>query len=380
MLKNCEKKLAKQRRGGLLGFACAALLLCLTYAPNVLAQTQDDAQDEQRGLVPIFESARPPAQTGKVTTKKQRRPAPNSAAVQAGKLNSAAASTAPVYQRIRKKVNSGKIALADKPKPRPKPNNSQPNNSQQNTAQTNRPPRPPQTNANDLPLQRAQQIGVTIWQLFENQANNGEANSAAALSEPGRLLTPVRVGSETLFQNGDLVRLSIESAKSGYLYIVNEELRADGTTGAPVLVFPSKRINRGNNRIQPGKLIELPNLRGNPFYFELRPQNADGQSLVAEVLTVIITDRPIANLKIGDQPLALSAKTLAEWRSKWAGRAEIFESQNVERTVYSRAELESATGARLLTLADPLPNTVFLVENKRTGGALVTLPLWYAAQ
>ncbi len=375
MLKICRKTRSERRRSGLLGFVFAALLLCSINAPNVSAQTQNDAQDEpQRGLVPIFEAARPPAKiapTGKLPLKKPRRPATNSAVVQAGKLNVAAAT--PVYRRIRKKVNSGKIALADKPKPRLKPNNSQ-----QIAAQTNRPPRPAQTNVNDLPVQRARQIGVTIWQLFENQANDGAANSAAALSEPGRLLTPVRVGSETLFHNGDLVRLSIESAKSGYLYIVNEELRADGTTGDSFLVFPSKRINNGNNRISPGKLIELPDLLGNPFYFELRPQNADGQSLLAEVLTIIITDRPIANLKIGAQPLRLSSKTIGEWRGKWAGRAEIFESQNAERTVYSSAERDAATGARLLTLADPLPNTIFLVENKPTGGALVTLPLWYA--
>ena len=417
-----RKKLNKRNR---LKFICPALFGLLAFfaahAPDAAAQ------DNGRDLVPVFESARPNDDGGKPKesaagnrrkktaataggqTKQTSKTSKTNQASQTSQANNS--KPAPVYQRIRQKVNSGKVARDDKPKRRPNQNITAQNSNQSNQSkqskqsnqsnqskvsgasnqskrpkisggsnQSNRPPIGTQNNPNDLPVSSSQQIGVTIWQLYEARQNAGGEILADALNGNQRLLTPFRVGFDTLFQDGALVRLSIEAAKPGYLYVVNEELYDDDTTGAPQLVFPNGRINGGNNRVAPGAPVELPDLRGNPFYFEMRRRNTADKTVIAEVLTVIITERPIANLKTGAQPLEISAGNLREWRDKWAGRAEIFESPDDTRAAYTKAEREAAGGARALTPGDALPNTVFLVENKRRGGALITVPLWYEAE
>lgn len=433
--KSLRKDLNKKNR---FKFICPALLALLAFfavcAPDAAAQ------DKGRDLVPVFESARPNDESGKTnesaTGNRRKKTVGATAGGQTSKTNQANKTNpanqannskpAPVYQRIRQKINSGKVARDDKPKRRPNQNitaqnsnqSSQSNQSKQSKQSNqssqsnqskrlkessaanqskrpkvsgganqtsganaaNRPPVGAQNNANDLPLSNSQQIGVTIWQLYEARRDAGGEILADALSGNQRLLTPFRVGFDTLFQDGALVRLSIEAAKPGYLYVVNEELYDDDTTGAPQLVFPNGRIGGGDNRVAPGAPVELPDLRGNPFYFEMRRRNTADKTVIAEVLTVVITDRPIANLKTGAQPLEISADNLRQWRDKWAGRAEIFESPDDTRTAYTKAEREAATGARALTIGDALPNTVFLVENKRRGGALITVPLWYEAE
>ena len=53
---------------------------------------------------------------------------------------------------------------------------------------------------------------------------------------------------------GQRVRLSIESARTGYLYVINRELYADGSTGEPYLIFPTTRLHRGDNKVTIGRI------------------------------------------------------------------------------------------------------------------------------
>ena len=199
---------------------------------------------------------------------------------------------------------------------------------------TKRPPKPKQA---DIPETKAQQIGITLWQI---KGGN-----------------PERVSIDTIFRPFDRVRFSVESSRRGYIYIINFELRADDTVGNARLIFPSKQVRNGANLVVPGKPIELPNLNGSPFYFEFRPNNEN--SAIAEMLTVIITDQPIPGLVTGDQPALISEKTLNGWRTKWAGRAEIFESSGNQKA-YTQKERQAAGGGASLTGADPLPQTIFM--------------------
>lgn len=319
-------------------FAATVLL----FAGNQAA-AQEQNTPQTRGIDPVFYEVRPPSASVQPDKKPPKRPS---------------------YQRISQRINSGKVGREDKPKRRPpnKPNQNKPN----------------QTAQADLPVNKSQQIGVTLWHLLTTTYKGMEQT----LPIPGtdgrsRFLTPVRVSLDTLFESGDYVRLSFEASRRGYLYVIDQEMYADGTLGDAMLVFPNKRIRKGANLVMPGKPVELPDLKGNPFYFELRPQNADGKTIISEVLSVIITDKPIAGLTIGEQPILISPTKLAEWRKKWAGRAEIFERENAAAEGYTKAEREAANGTGKLTASDPLPNTVFLVESNRSGGALITVPLWY---
>ena len=329
-----------------------AVCLFLSVGTTIYAQ-QNDNQPKPRDIVPVFEAARPPESAAVPNKLPDKRP-PNK-------------TPHPVYSRISQKINSGKVGKIGRPG-------------------TTRPPKP---SANkppaDIQVAQARQIGITLWKLTPARSQNANAaNDDGLISQitgnRTRYLMPTRTSSETLFETGDYVRMAIEAAQRGYLYIVDQELYADGTTGDAYLVYPNKRLRGGAKIMTAGSPVEIPDLTNNPFYFELRPQSDDGKLITAEVLSVIITDAPIAGLKIGDRPLLVSEAMLNGWRTKWAGRAEIFEPQTNGQNGYTKAERLAAGGKGKLTKNDPLPQTVFLVEGNRRGGTLISVPLWYGQE
>jgi hypothetical protein len=309
----------------------SCLLMVFTFFVfSIQASAQ---QDKSRGIFPVFEKNRPAQKSTRKTPKSKRRKP---------------------YKRKSWKKNTGQIRKSDRPgKGRRRP--------------------PVQA---DISEARARQIGITLWKLNEVRFNSRIETFPLVEEGRRRYLQPERVSIDTVFDSYDKVRFTVESSRRGYLYIVNQEMYRDGTLGNAYLVFPNTRINRGRNLVSPGRPIELPDLNGNPFYFELRPKNSDGQSLTAEILTVIITDRPIPGLRIGSTPNLILESTLDGWKTKWAGRAEVFESDD-EDTAYTRNERKAAGGLVALTAEDPLPKTVFLIEANRNSGSLITVPLWY---
>lgn len=344
------------------------IAFCLIFVSQIKAQNVNGVQDNpsvSRDIVPEFETARP-----NVTV---------SGDIQIGGSVFAVKKTVKQpYKRISQRPNSGKIQRIDKPKRRTQKISigSSIGIKSQTTVATAR------IKTTDLPVNRSQQIGLTLWKLSPTTAANsveGGEDLPFTGTADARFLTPTRVSLDTLFETGDYVRLSLETSRRGYIYIVDQEMYADGSLGDAFLVFPNKRIRNGANTVAPGKPVELPDLTGNPFYFELRPQNSNGKAIISEVLSVIVTEKPIAGLSIGENPVLITPAKLAGWRSKYAGRAEIFERESATtKQGYTKAERDAANGSGTLTNSDSLPNTIFLVENKSTsGGVLVTIPLWY---
>ena len=70
--------------------------------------------------------------------------------------------------------------------------------------------------------------------------------------------TPERIEVDTPLKVNDRVRLSVESPRDGYLYVIDREQYADGSLGDAYLIFPTRRTRGGDNRVRPGKLIDIP--------------------------------------------------------------------------------------------------------------------------
>jgi hypothetical protein len=208
------------------------------------------------------------------------------------------------------------------------------------------------------PAGTVSEIGVTIWKL-----------RAAAPGDTARLLvqdpqgavqwTPQRVEAGTPLALGDRVRVSVESPRDGYLYVIDREQYADGTTSEPYLIFPTTRARGGDNRVTAGRLIELPAQTDAPPFFTLQ---ATRPNQVAELITVLISQQPLMDVTPGTGPQALSRETVARWEKEAGSTVEQLEMVGGAGRAWSNQEQRAGADAtRLLTQQDPPPQTVFRV-------------------
>ena len=221
-----------------------------------------------------------------------------------------------------------------------------------------------------------EEVGVTVWRLRPSRSSD----------EGGRVLvqeglkqaewTPERIEADTPLKIGDRVRLSVESPRPGFLYIIDREQYADGSFGEPMLIFPTLRTRGGDNRVEPGRLIDIPAQEDQYSYFTAQPAGTR-RDQVAEVLTVILVPQPLP-LQIAAQPLRMAETEVNGWEKLWGGVAERLELVGGAGRIWTMEE--KAAGAALgrqLTQAGPPPQTVYRVARKAGGPLLVTVPLRY---
>lgn len=134
-------------------------------------------------------------------------------------------------------------------------------------------------------------LGMTIWRLSPTQCPIPDCPlPKASDSSKGLVDTATRINDNVPLNNGERVRLGLESlAQSGYVYIVDREQFDDGSMGEAFLIFPTRKIDDGENRMHPGQQIHLPRAGG---CFCVKSRNSQ-KLLVADVLTVILSRTPL---------------------------------------------------------------------------------------
>lgn len=213
-------------------------------------------------------------------------------------------------------------------------------------------------------------VGVTVWRLRPSKSSD-EAEVRELIHRQGEW-TPERVGGGTPLVEGSKVQLTIESPKSGYLYVFDREMFADNTFGEPILIFPTLNINGGDNKVSAGRVIEIPSADDNPPYYTLKRSRDDH---VGESLTVIVSDQPLSDLTIGRGALRVSASQFAAYEKQWGGMTEQLELENGAGRPMSKAEKAAAVGDRELTQNDSPPQTIYRVQARPGQPLLLTIPL-----
>lgn len=225
------------------------------------------------------------------------------------------------------------------------------------------------------------QLGLTLWRLRPSmETDRGarllEQESASAGDE--REWTPERVEAESQLRIGDRLRLSIESPRTGYLYVIDREQYSDGTLGDPYLIFPTLRTRGGDNQVRAGRLIEIPSQEDSPPYFKLTRSR---ENQTGEVLTVIVTPRPIEELSIERNRLKLTSEQVVRWEKMWGVSAERFEMDGGAGTAWTKEEQGAgATMGRSLTQEEPGPQTIYRVAVKSGTPLLITVALGYGSR
>lgn len=203
-------------------------------------------------------------------------------------------------------------------------------------------------------------LGVTIWRLRASIEKDSNEGRILLEEESGKAAewTPERVEADTVFAAGQRLRLSIESPRSGYLYVVDREIYADGSMSEPYLVFPTLRNNNGDNQVSAGKVIELPN----KTVFRLSPSRPDYRG---ELLTLLVTPEPIKEIVVKPSISKIDAKLVTQWEKDWSAPIERFEMIGGQGKTRTKAESEAGQeGKRILTQEDELPQTLYRVAVK----------------
>jgi len=216
-------------------------------------------------------------------------------------------------------------------------------------------------------------LGVTVWRLRRSQASDsGESRLLIQETENQRTesveWTPQRVEADTPFAAGDRVRLSIESPRAGYLYVVDRELYADGTTSDPYLIFPTQRMRDGDNSVRAGKVIELPGRSA----FKLTPLRDDYRG---ERLTILVTGEQLPGVSVPMDAERLDPARVTQWETQWAAASERLELVGGAGQVYTGTEKDAAAQGRLLTQADELPQTLYRVLSAPGAPVVISVPL-----
>jgi len=220
-------------------------------------------------------------------------------------------------------------------------------------------------------------IGVTLWRLRPSRSTEtGERIITHDGPESVEWL-PERVSSTGRLSEGDRIRISIEAARTGYLYVVDQEIYADGSKGEPFLIFPTTRTRSGDNSVKAGRVIEIPTQDDAPPYFTLKRTRADH---VGENVIVLVTPTPIEGLGINDKALRLSDETLASWERSWGAQTGRLEMANGNGKPWTRQEKEAgADGTRSLKADEPTPQTIYYRPGaSSTVPVLVKVELQYA--
>src|SRR5581483_7638283 len=138
-----------------------------------------------------------------------------------------------------------------------------------------------------------EEIGITIWRLRPARDNDQGGRVLVLDGLKQMQYTPERIEANTPLNIGDRVQ-----------YV-------DGSLGEPMLIFPTLRTRGGDNRVMPGRLIDIPAQEDQYSYFTAAPAGSR-RDQVAEVLTFILVTAPL-QLQIADQPIKLAEQQMASW-------------------------------------------------------------------
>ncbi len=213
-------------------------------------------------------------------------------------------------------------------------------------------------------------VGVTVWRLRPSRSSDA-AEVRELIHRQGEW-TPERVGGGTPLVEGSKVQLTIESPRTGYLYVFDREMYADNTFGDPVLIFPTLNLNGGDNKVSAGKVIEIPSADDNPPYYTLKRSRDDH---TGESLTVIVSDKPLTDLTIGRGALRISGEQFATYEKQWGVLTQQLELENGAGRAMSKSEKAAAAGKADLTQDDSPPQTIYRIQAKPGQPLLLTIPL-----
>jgi hypothetical protein len=218
-----------------------------------------------------------------------------------------------------------------------------------------------------------QTVGITVWQLRRAEATDSGARllmQETPSSKPVEYV-PYRIRLDQPLHVGDCVRVAIEFPREGFLYVVDRERYGDGKVGDPYLIFPVENLNHGDNHVSPGRLIEIPG-QADPVS-ALKVVRRDERHIGEELLVLFSPER-LTSVPVAKPNTALPAELVENWERELPA-ATLRLDLAADGDLWTTAEKSAGADQRLLTQADPMPQSIFAAAAAPNGPFLVHVPL-----
>jgi hypothetical protein len=121
-----------------------------------------------------------------------------------------------------------------------------------------------------------------------------------------------------------------------------------------------------------GRVVEIPSSDNKPPYYTLKRSRPDHEG---ELLTVLVTDKPLAELPAGRRAVKLSKEQFELYEKKWAAQTQQLDLIGGAGTAITKVERAAGKGEQLLTQEDSLPQTIYRIQAKPGQPLLLTVPL-----
>jgi Domain of unknown function (DUF4384) len=162
---------------------------------------------------------------------------------------------------------------------------------------------------------------------------------------------PVRVDPAKIFHSGDAVRLMLEPNIDGFLYIFQTE---NGQN--PTMIFPDRRLQKGDNRIQAHVPYEIPS-RTEPDP-RFRWFSFTGEA-ATESIYLVVTREPLPGIPTGNRLVDYCAANAGAcpWRPSsetWTALSSSADATRVSRSK-SNGQTQTAVEAESVTRSIGLP-------------------------
>jgi len=213
-------------------------------------------------------------------------------------------------------------------------------------------------------------IGVNLWKGRLPRPSDGSRARALVLRNgKGVDLIPELVRPDATFKKGDNVRIEIEAGRHGHLYLLNQEL-CGKKAHETLMIFPSQHLRKGQTKVGPTIIVDVPNWSDSPPFFEL------DQSCKPSVdrIFILFALTPIPELKAGSTPLLITEDELERYRK-------LYYVPSPKRSVASQkrlptaGEVDATQNGKPLPAEAPIPQTVFLVDQKHGRPVMVSMDL-----
>jgi hypothetical protein len=185
-------------------------------------------------------------------------------------------------------------------------------------------------------------LGITLWRLRPSQATD-DFDVRERINDSSQQWTAVRVAVGTPLAEGERLRISVETTRSGYLYVTDDKS----------VLFPPAG---SDNHLVPGAMRQIPVTS----FFTLTRDRADQ---VSEPLTFWILPQPVEDL--------LHNEKITGGRERWQMPAQGLEDRGEIGKAITRAEMQAGRDrSKVLTQDDALPQTMYRCRAK-TGDPLI---------